>query len=209
MNTQQQINNICDVRDNIKLHETTILVGENGSGKSVVRKQLSLLLTKKTRNSNAKLKQVSMESRTGTDCCGMHLMADASWEPTSCHTYNLITSLFKSCFDNEENKKKRLIPYFFVIDELEIGMSRESQLAMCNYLKDTIPKINKKSYGLLIITHSEFVVEQLKDVCNFMDLNNPKRTADEWINREIVPTDFEQLEKDAHELFQALLPKRK
>lgn len=209
MNTQQQINNICDVRDNIKLHETTILVGENGSGKSVVRKQLSLLLTKKTRNSNAKLKQVSMESRTGVDCIGMHLMADASWEPTSCHTYNLITSLFKSCFDNEENKKKRLIPYFFVIDELEIGMSRESQLAMCNYLKDTIPKINKKSYGLLIITHSEFVVEQLKDVCNFMDLNNPKRTADEWINREIVPTDFEQLEKDAHELFQALLPKRK
>lgn len=209
MNAQQQINNICDVRDNLKLHETTILVGENGSGKSVVRKQLSLLLTKKTRNSKAKLKQVSMESRTGVDCIGMHLMADASWEPTSCHTYDLITSLFKSCFDNEENKKKRLIPYFFVIDELEIGMSRESQLAMCNYLKDMIPKINKKSYGLLIITHSEFVVEQLKDVCNFMDLNNPKRTADEWINREIVPTDFEQLEEDAHELFQALLPKRK
>lgn len=209
MNAQQQINNICDVRDNIKLHETTILVGENGSGKSVVRKQLSLLLTKKTRNNNAKLKQVSMESRTGVDCCGMHLMADASWEPTSCHTYDLITSLFKSCFDNEENKKKRLIPYFFVIDELEIGMSRESQLAMCNYLKDMIPKINKKSYGLLIITHSEFVVEQLKDICNFMDLNNPKRTANEWINREIIPTDFEQLEKDAHELFQALLPKRR
>lgn len=58
-------------------------------------------------------------------------------------------------------------------------------------------------------THSEFVVEQLKDVCNFMDLNNPKRTADEWINREIIPTDFEQLEEDAHELFQALLPKRR
>lgn len=209
MDAQQQINNICDVRDNIKLHETTILVGENGSGKSVVRKQLSLLLTKKTRNSKAKLKQVSMESRTGVDCIGMHLMADASWEPTSCHTYDLITSLFKSCFDNEENKKKRLIPYFFVIDELEIGMSRESQLAMCNYLKDMIPKINKKSYGLLIITHSEFVVEQLKDVCNFMDLNNPKRTANEWINREIIPTDFEKLEDDAHELFQALLPKRK
>lgn len=42
-----------------------------------------------------------------------------------------------------------------------------------------------------------------------MDLNNPKRTADEWINREIIPTDFEQLEEeDAHELFQALLPKK-
>ena len=209
MNAQQQINNICDVRDNIKLHETTILVGENGSGKSVVRKQLSLLLTKKTKNSKAKLKSVSMETRTGVDCCGMHLMADSSWEPTSCHTYDLITGLFKSCFDNEENKKKRLIPYYFVIDELEIGMSRESQLAMCNYLKDMIPKINKKSYGLLIITHSEFVVEQLKNVCNFMDLNNPKRTADEWINREIIPTDFEKLEDDAHELFQALLPKRR
>lgn len=207
MDAKTQINNICDVRDNIKLHNTTILVGENGSGKSVVRKQLGLIISKKTNNENAKVKQISMESRTGVDCIGMHLMSDVSWEPTSCHTYDMITGLFKSCFDSDEYKETRLIPYYFVIDELEIGMSRESQLAVCNWLKKKIPEINKKSYGLLIITHSEFVVEQLKDVCDFMDLNNPGRTANEWINREIVPTDFEQLDEDAHQLFQALLPK--
>ena len=208
MDAKTQINNICDARDNIKLHNTTILVGENGSGKSVVRKQLSMIMSKKTKNKNAKVKQISMESRTGVDCIGMHLMADASWEPTSTHTYDMITSLFKSCFDSDEYKGKRLIPYYFVIDELEIGMSRESQLAVCNWLKKKIPEINKKSYGLLIITHSEFVVEQLKDVCDFMDLNNPGRTADEWINREIAPTDFEQLDEDTHQLFHALLPKK-
>lgn len=208
MEVQQQINNICDVRDNIKLHNTTILVGENGSGKSVVRKQLSIIMPKKTKNKNAKVKQISMEARVCAGGIEAVFLSEASWEPTSTHTHDMIINLFKSCFDNSEYKGKRLIPYYFVIDELEIGMSRESQLAVCNWLKEKIPEINKKSYGLLIITHSEFVVEQLKDVCDFMDLNNPGRTADEWINREIVPTDFEQLKKDAHQLFQALLPKK-
>ena len=209
MDVKTQMENIYNVKDNIKLHQSTILVGNNGSGKSVVRKLLSLTIDKLTKNKEAKVKQISMETRTGTDCCGMHLMADASWEPTSCHTYDLTKSLFKSCFEDDEYKDKKLIPYYFIIDELEIGMSRESQLAMCNYIKELIPDINKRSYGLLIITHSEFVVEQLKNVCNFMDLNNPNITADEWINRDIVATDFEQLEEDTHELFQALLPSKK
>ena len=205
MNPQTQINNICNAVNKVKLHKATILVGENGSGKSVVRKQLSLAIPKITDNKDAKVKQVSMESRTGVDCIGMHLMADASWEPTSCHTYDMIKSLFASCFDNEEGG---FVPYYFIIDELEVGMSRESQLTICNWLKERLFDICEKSYGLMIITHSEFAVEQLKDMCEFIDLNHPDRTADEWITREITPTDFEKLEEDAHELFLALLPKK-
>lgn len=207
MDVQTQINNICDVCDKIKLNRATILVGDNGSGKSVVRKQLGLTISEKTENPKAKVKQVSMESRTGVDFAGMHFLADQAWEPTSCHTYQLITGLFASCFDKEANKDE-LVPYYFVIDELEIGMSRESQLAICNWIKEKLPEINKKSYGLLIITHSEYVVEQLKDVCDFIDLNNPNRTVDNWINREIIPTNFEQLEEDTNKLFKELLPKK-
>ena len=203
------INNICIVRDNIKLHTSTILVGENGTGKSVVRKQLGFVITKKTKNKEAKVRSVSMETRTGTDCCGMHLLADATWEPTSSHTNYLIRSMFKSCLEDKDYKNKKVIPYYFVIDEPEVGMSRESQLALSNYLKEMIPIINKKCYGILIITHSELIVNQLKDICEFMDLNNPNRTADEWINREIVPTDFEYMDAVGHELFNALLPKNK
>lgn len=207
MDTKTQINNIRYVLNNIKPHNTTILVGENGSGKSVVRKQLSMIMPKKTRNKNAKVKQISMEARVCTGGIESVFLSETSWEPTSIHTYDMIVNLFKSCFDNSEYKRKRLIPNYFVIDEVEIGMSRESQLAVCNWLKEKIPEINKKSYGLLIITHSEFVVEQLKDVCDFMDLNNLNRTADEWINREIIPTDFKQLNEDTDRLYQALLPK--
>lgn len=204
MEAQNQIKIINNTLKNIQFNKTTILVGDNGSGKSVIRKYLELGIENYTDNNNAKTKTISMQTRI-EDPSGFGIMKDAPWEPTSIHTYDLICQLFKSSFDEE----KDFVPNYFIIDELEIGMSRESQLAVCNWLKEKIPIINEKSYGLLIITHSEFVVEQLKDLCEFIDLNNHNRTADEWINREVIPTDFEKLSEDTQELFTELLPKNK
>lgn len=207
MDAKQQMKNIHNVVNSIPFHKSTILVGNNGSGKSVVRKYLEVDIKRLTKYNKAQTKSISMQTRT-EDPSGFGLMKDLPWEPTSLHTYTLIDELFRSCFENEENSKKKKIPYYYIIDELEIGLSRESQLAVCNYIKEKIPQINEKSYGLLIITHSEFVVEQLKDVCDFIDLNDPNRTADEWINREIIPTDFEQFKIDSHELFVELTPNK-
>jgi predicted ATPase len=102
-------------------------------------------------------------------------------------------------FLKEYNSSKR----YLIIDEPEIGMSKESQLGFVTYLKERIPDILKYTYGLLIITHSEMIVNALKDEAVFLNMDKDC-TADEWINREIIPTDFEKLENDYYELFQAI-----
>ena len=100
---------------------------------------------------------------------------------------------------------------FLIIDEPEIGMSRETQLAMAEVFKKAVPMLKKKSYGILIITHSEMIVEVLKGYCNFINLgyNEIKYDIDEWLNREVVASDFEFLKKWSESLFVAIRDRSK
>ena len=61
-------------------------------------------------------------------------------------------------------------------------------------------------YGVLVITHSDRVVRTLKHDA-FVNLEG--MSEEEWLNREIVPTDFEQLEKESNELFCAIRDRSK
>lgn len=198
----ERVTRIQHILASIEPNRVTILTGSNGSGKSLVRKQCCFGLSRKLPGTDPlKLTaDVSMQRRTENDpylgamCAFMH---DDSDDPTSCSTYRFINTLFNS-FLKEDVKKRYLI-----IDEPEIGMSKESQLGFIMYLKDRIPEVLNHSYGLLIITHSEIIVEALKDEAMFLNMDKDC-TADEWLNREIVPTDFEVLAKDSTELFHAI-----
>lgn len=197
----KKINNLIDLMDRVEPYKLTILTGSNGSGKSLIRKQLCFHLAEKLdREPNRLVADVSMQRRTeantslGALCSAMH---DLSWVPTSVSTYNLISGIFKSVLTDKENKR------YIVIDEPEIGMSKETQLAIAQYLRSRLDEVLEKSYGLMIITHSECIVNALKDRCDF--LNTDKEcTADEWVNREIIPIDLEKLDKDSSDLFIAI-----
>ena len=149
--------------------------------------------------------QKRTESNTylGALCNWAH---DLSWNPTSLSTFNLIEGLFNTFTkeDRQEENKQRYI----IIDEPEIGMSRESLSGFTVYLLKRLPEILDKTLGIMIITHSEFLVEALKDKAEFLNMDNDV-TADEWIHREIVPTDFEKLSEDSHELFLAIQDRSK
>lgn len=198
-----KIDNIIEVTDKIKPNELTILVGENGSGKSMVRKQMNFAMKRlfPDRDIQKLTASVSMQKRTetapefGALCTAFH---DLEWLPTSISTYNLIQGLFETFKDPSKDKR------YIIIDEPEIGMSRESQMGIALYLLKNLPLILENSLGLLIITHSEDIVKILKDNGTFINLNNNTMTADEWLNREVVPTDFDLLEKDSNELFQGI-----
>jgi DNA polymerase (family X) len=55
-------------------------------------------------------------------------------------------------------------------------------------------------YGILVITHNRYIVENLK--AEFLNLECMTRT--EWLQRKIIPTDLEQFEKDSIELFRTV-----
>lgn len=200
-NVEEHLDFVVNCIRDIKYNSAIILTGPNGSGKSLVRKQMDAKL--KSDNITGKVSQVSMQLRTSSGyLMGIGaFVSDPDWEPTSCHTHHLINQLLNSVLndDHRENETKRYI----IIDEPEIGMSRESQLAIALYIKSMIPELLEKTLGIMIITHSETIVQVLKESCDFryLDIDKQHMTADEWLNREIKPTNFEEMAEWSHQLF--------
>ena len=203
MTVEENIKRLQTIMDSIKPNKITVLTGSNGSGKSLIRKQLCFRLSKKIENSDYRrlIAEVSMQKRTesvadwGALSTCMH---DVSWVPTSCSTYDLINSMFNTFLKEDSSKR------YLIIDEPEIGMSKEAQMGLATYIINKIPDILKYTYGLLIITHSEVLVDALKDKVEFFNIDKDC-TAEEWLNREIVPLDLEELAKKSNELYHAIL----
>lgn len=120
---------------------------------------------------------------------------DMPWDATSRSTLNMITKLL-------EVKE----PRFLVIDELEIGMSEELQLGFCNMINALIPELLKKHFGVLVITHSRIVVKNIK---HDTFINIEGMSEDEWVNREIVPIDPEDLNTWASKLYNTIKDRSK
>lgn len=192
----KHIDRLLEVLYSIKVGKITVLTGSNGSGKSFIRKMLWQSVNKQlgidARKSS--ISGVSMQLRTASQPAwgGLSsIMHDDENSPTSLSTFELIETLFKG------DRKDR----FFVIDEPEIGMSKESQLGITNYINSHSKKLLETNQGILIITHSELLVEKLV-YDNFVNIEGLSK--EEWLSREIVATDFEALKIKADELCSAL-----
>ena len=85
-------------------------------------------------------------------------------------------------------------------------MSEESQLGLANYLNKIKDDTLSRNYGLLVITHSRTIVANVE---SDYFINIEGLTKDEWLNRVIIPTDFEIVKEDAFSLFKALAKRLK
>lgn len=201
------IDRIIDVAESIEPNKVTILTGGNASGKSVVRKLLNVRLADKLGKESA-TSSVSMELRTsgnsgllGTGLDHMH--SDLSWESTGEHTVNLIRSLLKSNASEEMAETNRR---FIVIDEIETGLSKEVLLGMCQMLESEMERILKNSYGILLITHSDEVVRNLKHD-SFINIEG--LTEEEWLNREVEPVNPDDIERWSRALYLGIRKRQK
>ena len=203
MDYNEHIDKLLDLMAAIKPHEITILTGGNGRGKSLIRKQMPFVVKKMFNLDDNQMKHsvkaVSMQTRTesrpdfGALSSAMH---DWPTTPTSISTFRLIENVLDYTDDN-----------FIVLDEIEIGMSAESIAGVCKFLNKRFEEIDsQKCYGVLVITHSDRVVRTLK---HDAFLNIEGLSEEQWLNREIVPTDFETLDKEATELFRAIQDRSK
>lgn len=198
------IERIIDIADNISPNRLTILTGSNGSGKSFVRKLMNSKMSKKFPNENIRklVSEISMQKRTDVNNSligtgfGFMFFDDPRF-PTSISTFNLINKLLCACFSKKENKS------YIIIDEPEIGMADESQLGIAQYLKENLPKILENSLGIMVITHSKVIVRELRECGDFYYIDKDM-TVDEWLNREIKPTDLERLREKSVDLMNRL-----
>lgn len=196
MKNKEELNNyidfILDTMDNIDLSKITVLTGSNGSGKSLIRKQIGFRVDSEL---SGKVKSISMDTRTqsnpnwGALSSSMH---DSEWIATSQNTLSLIRGL-------ENSIKKESNAAYVILDEFEIGCSEETILA----LTEVINNLNLK-IGILIITHSRVAVSNLT-FDNFVNLDGMKK--EDWLTRKLIPTNLEELE--ANQLFSAIRDRSK
>lgn len=188
-NTEDRIAHIVNVRDSIDTGKVTILTGGNGSGKSFIRKQMQLIC----KEDSIPCWAVSMDQRAGFDSNGTGMMAfsrDCEWLPTSVNT-----------LDRMRDFGTKTRGTFGILDEIELGMSEESQYGVALYINKQLEEFRKNNKGLLIITHSRYIARYV-DADEFINIEG--MTKQEWLDRDIVPTDFDSLDRDSSELFRAL-----
>lgn len=196
----KHIDNILDVIDEIQEGKITVIVGNNGVGKSLIRKQLHFKFKRKYGDRQSYIRAVSMQQRTENraetwGALGLALH-DNETSPTSLWTYYLIKNTFKL----DESKK-----YYYVFDELELGMSKETILSVLNKIAEQVPEFLEKSLGILVITHSEFVADYFMQNfdCDFFNIGFGivEKDYEAWKNREILGVDLDWLESWSSRLY--------
>ena len=205
MDYDKHIDHLIDIVNEVPMHKVTILTGGNGRGKSFIRKMMRYRVEHEfdlPQGSHC-LRSTSMQSRTESrpDMGALSgMLHDLPWNPTSTSTYHNIKMVMK------DGNAGDLKGTYIVLDEIELGMSVESILGIVKFINEKYEEIKDKVYGMMVITHSDVVVKNLKHDCF---LNIEGMTEDEWINREIVPTDFEKLRDEAIGLMHAIEDRNK
>lgn len=170
----------------------SLLTGSNGSGKSLIRKQLPFHIGRQTGKEPGKaVASTSMELRTGSNPewgALSSIMRDFELNPTSLETFHQIENIL--------GVKDRYI----VIDEPEIGMGEELVMSLVDYLNERIPKMDKSVCGIMVITHNRYIVENLNHD-HFMNTDGLK-TKQAWLDRKLEPVDLEKFKKN--DLFYAI-----
>lgn len=171
---ESHLDDILEILENLDLTKGTILTGNNGTGKSLIRNNLSGFIDDKI---DGEIKAVSMDLRTRS---GFGISSEMPTLSTSQNTFNLIQGVLSQIKKSEKQN-------YLILDEFEIGCSEETILAISLFLEKELKDLN---VGWMIITHSRIAVQNISS--NYF-INLQGLTKEEWLNREIVPIDLEEL----------------
>ena len=105
-----------------------------------------------------------------------------------------------------DNMLKHFENQYLIFDEIEIGMSEEFQLAVCNYINSRLLEIREKSYGVLVITHSRLICRCIEHD-SFINIDG--MTEDEWLNRNVKPLNIEETKAFSDALFRVVQKRNK
>lgn len=208
-NCEERAEQIKQMADKIELGQITLLTGSNGSGKSLIRQQIRFRIAKKLGGDCDPLKitaDISMAKRASSiPSLGAlsGIFMDEPTDPTSLCSYSNVETLLNTFVKNTESSKR-----YLVLDEPEIGMTKESQLGLALLIKENVEALLQKTYGVLIISNSEYFISRLANIGVFLNMDGYE-SVDEWVNRTIIPTDFSKLSKESSDLYRYFVVNKK
>ncbi len=161
--------------------DVVIFVGQNGAGKSMVRRMLKVGAQER----NIAIYDFSQERRCSGDLGTAMIYGDETWQSTGFISLSTLQRAFK---------QKPGKDFLLVWDEPEIGLSEESLLGMVEALKEQLENPPKRLLGCIFMTHSRLFVRELQDYPGlaFVDLDGQYKTAKEWSNRKVKAADIQE-----------------
>lgn len=190
---EEYLNKIGELPYKMDFSNVTILTGRNAGGKSLIRKQLVFALSEKLNIPLNKLfiPHASLQLRTEVKPemgALSQIAGDLPWLASSSSTVDVIKRVFST-----KDKAN-----YIIIDEPEIGLGIPLQLGLCDYINEQIEECKKLGKGVLIITHSKTIVENIKHE-NFINLEDMSEY--EWLTHIPKKISLEEFEKFSDDLF--------
>ncbi len=190
---EDYLNKIAEIPYKMDFSSVTILTGRNAGGKSLIRKQLVFALSEKLDIPWKKLfiPHASLQLRTEPKPemgALAQLASDLPWIASSASTIEVIKKVF--------SKKDKA--NYIIIDEPEIGLGVPLQLGLCDYINEQIEECKKLGIGVLVITHSKTIVENIKHE-NFINLED--MDENEWLTHIPQKISIDEFEKFSSDFF--------
>jgi predicted ATPase len=163
--------------------DVAIFVGQNGSGKSFLRRMLKV----GGQVRDIRFYDFSQERRSGQSL-GRSFIYNGSEDQNS--TGHMSLNSFVGAFKQDPKEK-----FILLWDEPEIGLSEESVLGLVVFIREQLVVPNKKRLGLIFMTHSRHFVQGFIDYprLSFHDLDGKYASAKEWVEREPSPADIHKV----------------
>lgn len=174
-----------------------VVVGENASGKSFLRR----ILTALCREAKVEMMPISMEGRGG-EYGGLRgfIYGDESWQSTGENSSHTVLTGISTC-------KSRENPHVIFWDEPDLGLSDGWAAGMGIALREFANDTPKTTYGAFVVTHSRALVQELLPANpHYLHLGSKDApdTLEAWVNRPIVARPIEQLKEESHKRFKAI-----
>ena len=149
-----------------------ILTGENAEGKSFFTKLFQEYCETREKVNCAR---IGMELRTSHGLLKVFVYRSELEFSTGHNSIESLVNGIKS-FRNWQN------PHYIVFDEPTIGLSEGYQIAMGQYLAEFSGNLPKNIKGLVIVTHSRYLIKPLLPLDPHHIRFGDSRKLEEWVN---------------------------
>lgn len=163
-----------------------VLLGENASGKSFVRKCASSICHKL----EVEFIGISMEMRSRAGFERAFVFGDEGWEATGVISIKTVLNGILTC-------RSRTTDHVMCWDEPDLGLSDSAAASVGATIAEFVRNPGKHTKAILVATHNRQVVEQLAGLDpHYVYLgDDAPATLQDWLHRPIVPVDLEALSK--------------
>lgn len=171
-----------------------VVVGENASGKSFLRRILSALASRAEVGSIP----ISMEGRATSGIASAFVYGDETYDATGKNSAITVLTGIKTCRGRDK-------PHIIIWDEPDIGLSDSWAQSMGITLRGFAESLPELTRAAVVITHNKTLLRELLQVKpHFVCFGQDIGSLEEWLDFKPKPRPLEELPEECVKRFRKL-----